>query len=214
MTIADGYARIGGLPCFDFANTVGPRIARSDTAVHDYLAEFTDLLTWSEHAGTVSGNRARLLQRRSQQHPDAASRAIDRARSLREAIFAVFAAIARGDDPPSHQLADLQAAYTEAMARAELVPTDAGLDWTWAHDRELECLLWPVVRSAVEAVTGADFSRIKQCAGHDGSCGWLFYDTSKNGLRRWCSMQACGTWEKTRGQTHRRPRGRSVQESR
>jgi predicted RNA-binding Zn ribbon-like protein len=30
-------------------------------------------------------------------------------------------------------------------------------------------------------------------------CGWLFMDDSKNGSRRWCSMQSCGN----RAKAHR-----------
>ncbi|MBW8732827.1 MAG: CGNR zinc finger domain-containing protein [Asticcacaulis sp.] len=36
---------------------------------------------------------------------------------------------------------------------------------------------------------------LKLCANHT-SCGWLFADTSKNGRRRWCAMQTCGTISK------------------
>jgi hypothetical protein len=34
------------------------------------------------------------------------------------------------------------------------------------------------------------------------SCGWLFYDDSKGGQRRWCAMEACGTIEKMRRYRH------------
>ena len=45
--------------------------------------------------------------------------------------------------------------------------------------------LWPVARS------------VKECPGA-GDCGWLFYDTSRNGARRWCSMEGCGSGVKMR----------------
>jgi predicted RNA-binding Zn ribbon-like protein len=31
--------------------------------------------------------------------------------------------------------------------------------------------------------------RVKECP----NCGWLFLDTTKNGKRRWCSMEDCGS---------------------
>jgi predicted RNA-binding Zn ribbon-like protein len=31
-------------------------------------------------------------------------------------------------------------------------------------------------------------------------CGWLFYDGSENGSRRWCSMESCGNLVKMRRQ--------------
>ncbi|MCB9297188.1 MAG: CGNR zinc finger domain-containing protein [Lewinellaceae bacterium] len=41
--------------------------------------------------------------------------------------------------------------------------------------------------------------RIRACP----SCGWLFLDTSKNGRRRWCNMQACGSQAKARRWYHK-----------
>lgn len=35
-----------------------------------------------------------------------------------------------------------------------------------------------------------ELGRIKMCPGTD--CGWLFIDESRNGRRRWCSMETCG----------------------
>jgi predicted RNA-binding Zn ribbon-like protein len=189
---------IGGLICLDFANTVGPRRSRPGQASVDHLAGPADLIAWCERAGTIGANRARLLLRRAERHPAEAAATLNRAVALREAIHAVFAAIADGEDPPAEALAGLQHAYAEAMAHAELVPTPEGLDWSWAASTDLDSLCRPIARSAVETALTADFGRIRKCPGHEGSCGWLFYDTSKNGSRRWCSMRACGSWEKTR----------------
>jgi predicted RNA-binding Zn ribbon-like protein len=189
---------IAGLICLDFANTVGPRRSRPDQPSVDHLGEPADLVDWSERAGTIGGNRARLLRRRTERNPGEAAETLARAVALREAVHAVFAAIADGEDPPADALAAVQRAYAEAMSHAELVPTAEGLGWSWASNADLGCLLRPIARSAAEAALTADFGRIRRCPGHEGSCGWLFYDTSKNGLRRWCSMRACGSWEKNR----------------
>ncbi|WP_410650393.1 CGNR zinc finger domain-containing protein [Amycolatopsis sp. cmx-4-54] len=196
---------IGGLACLDFANTVGPRRARADKDPHDYLADFTSLVEWSANTGTIGTNRAGLLRKRVDRDPDAARDTLSRAKELRQSIYVVFAAIAQGDEPPGSALEHLQQEFTEAMRRASLVSTPAGLNWSWSPRGELDCVLWPIAQSAVEAAINADFSRIKECLGHNGSCGWLFYDTSKNGARRWCSMSACGTWAKT---SRRRSSGR------
>lgn len=49
--------------------------------------------------------------------------------------------------------------------------------------------------SAVSAAEGS-WQRLKMCAASD--CRWVFHDTSRNGLGRWCSMRICGNREKTR----------------
>ncbi|WET81025.1 ABATE domain-containing protein [Amycolatopsis sp. QT-25] len=195
--MSEPLEHIGGLLCLDFANTVGPRRDRADKNSHDHLADFPSLVDWSTDAGTIGANRAELLRKRGQRDPEAARTTLSRAKELREAIYAVFVAIAQGDEPPGPALTHLQQAYAEAMRRAGLVSTPNGLNWNWSPKGELDCVLWPIAHSAVETAINADFSRIKECLGHDGSCGWLFHDTSKNGARRWCSMSACGTWEKT-----------------
>ncbi|HEY8980107.1 MAG TPA: CGNR zinc finger domain-containing protein [Streptomyces sp.] len=45
------------------------------------------------------------------------------------------------------------------------------------------------------ALTGRT-DRLKRCAEH--TCGWVFWDSSKNHSRRWCSMRVCGNRTKAR----------------
>lgn len=45
------------------------------------------------------------------------------------------------------------------------------------------------------AVTG-EAARLKRCAEH--ACAWVFWDSSKNRSRRWCSMRVCGNRTKAR----------------
>ena len=59
--------------------------------------------------------------------------------------------------------------------------------------------------AATAALAEADGSwqRLKICAAPD--CRWVFYDTSRSGAGRWCSMRVCGNRDKTRAyrQRHR-----------
>ncbi|MEU8310727.1 CGNR zinc finger domain-containing protein [Actinomadura sp. NPDC048955] len=53
-----------------------------------------------------------------------------------------------------------------------------------------------------------EWSRVRRCPAHD--CAWVFWDTSKNASRRWCSMRVCGNRAKVRAFTERqgtRPAG-------
>jgi predicted RNA-binding Zn ribbon-like protein len=54
-----------------------------------------------------------------------------------------------------------------------------------------------IALSALDVLKTAQLRRLKRCASPD-SCGWLFYDDSKGGQRRWCAMQTCGTLDKMR----------------
>jgi predicted RNA-binding Zn ribbon-like protein len=46
------------------------------------------------------------------------------------------------------------------------------------------------------------WGRLKSCA--NATCGWAFYDRSKNRSGRWCSMEVCGNRTKTRAYRRRR----------
>ncbi|WP_031524150.1 CGNR zinc finger domain-containing protein [Streptomyces sp. NRRL F-5123] len=52
-----------------------------------------------------------------------------------------------------------------------------------------------------ELVTTGDATRLKRCAEH--TCGWVFWDVSKNHSRRWCSMKVCGNRSKARSYASR-----------
>ena len=60
----------------------------------------------------------------------------------------------------------------------------------------LESPLWPLVWHACALLTSPDLSQLRVCAGEN--CGWMYTDRSRNGLRRWCRMETCGTREKNR----------------
>jgi predicted RNA-binding Zn ribbon-like protein len=56
----------------------------------------------------------------------------------------------------------------------------------------LDAIVETVARSAARG----EWQRIKLCAAPD--CHWAFYDTSRSGRGRWCSMEVCGNRHKTR----------------
>ena len=69
----------------------------------------------------------------------------------------------------------------------DFVPVDAA-----GADPALSVLL----ASAAEAMIDGGWERLKACPGRD--CGWVFFDQSRNGSARWCSMKVCGDREKSR----------------
>ena len=56
----------------------------------------------------------------------------------------------------------------------------------------LDAIVETVARSAARD----EWHRVKLCAAPD--CHWAFYDTSRSGRGRWCSMEVCGNRHKTR----------------
>jgi len=194
-TGVDGLRLLGGDASLDFANTVDPR---HGAAPHEYLGTYDDLVSWGEQAGVLSADEAQRLRAVSAAQPADAQTIYARGIALRERIYRVFAAIARNKLPDTADLLALSRASTEALSHARIVATADGFAWRWEDEADaLDRMLWPVVRGAADLLTSGNLQRIRECPGSDG-CGWLFLDTSKNGSRRWCSMDSCGSRVKMR----------------
>ena len=58
-----------------------------------------------------------------------------------------------------------------------------------------------IVAVVAAARTGGVWERLKAC--RQETCGWLFYDGSRNRSSSWCSMQVCGGREKARAYRRR-----------
>jgi predicted RNA-binding Zn ribbon-like protein len=184
----------GGLLCLDFANTVDDR-----TQIHpqELLGSFRDLVSWSQQAQVLTEQEAQRLLEKAEQHPSEATRVLKQAVEVREAIFRIFKAVAEDESPEGSELVTLGALVAEAQKHAQLIPGTNGFRWEWAcKPDELDCMLWPIVRSAADFLTSDDLDMVRVCA--SDSCNWLFIDTSKNHSRRWCNMKSCGNREKAR----------------
>lgn len=199
---------LGDRLCLDFANSIED--PGTDDA-HDFLRSYPDLVAWGQHAGILTASRSEDLLRTASLLPDDAAATLDRALDLREAIDRLFHAIARGESPCSSDLEMVQQSYRDALSHAALVGEEDHFAWAWTDSTsELDAILWPVARSAVELLTQGELRRVKECPGPEG-CSWLFYDQSKNASRRWCSMEGCGTLVKMRRyHARRRQAGREA----
>jgi predicted RNA-binding Zn ribbon-like protein len=180
----------GGRLCLDFANTVEPRHGEGQ---REHLQDYSNLVRWAVHAGSLEESCAEGLLRVAGEHSAEAEAAFGRAVELREAIYRAFEALAHGEVPGSSDLEALSEAYAEAMSHSRIARTNGSFALTWAEEEyELDRPLWPVARSAVDLLVSADPKRLKECPVEEG-CGWLFYDESKNNSRKWCSMAGCGS---------------------
>lgn len=186
---------VGGDASLDLVNTVdwteaGPR--------RDRLSDYAQLTRWAEGAGVLGEAVARRLRRMAKSDPEAADSALQRARRARVVLRDLYIGLARGD-------ADERGgdAFAELLERAldrlrlERRGGSARHEWHFpAAASTLDGFLDPVVWSAAQLLASDEAESIRVCAGPD--CGWVFVDRSRNGLRRWCEMETCGTQAKTR----------------
>jgi predicted RNA-binding Zn ribbon-like protein len=155
---------------------------------------------WARHAGALDEAQASRLLAAAASRREAAEASFATAIELREATYRTFAAVATGADPSRGDLDVLQGAYAEAMRHVRLRPAGDRLTREWEDD-QLDRAWWPMARAAVELATAGPLDRVKQCP---PGCAFLFFDASRNRIRRWCSMDECGGHEKARRQTARR----------
>ena len=208
MTMAadERFGRIvGGRLCLDFVNTVRGRVRRTlprrardyaDVIVGERLTSYDALVNWSVMVGVLTERDGAGLKREASSKPAEAHAVLARAITLREAIYRLFKATMKGWTPQADDVSTLAGEVQEARAHERLTASPR-FHWEWDPRRDaLDRLLWPVVRSAEELLTGPEVARVGQCPG-DG-CGWLFLDTSRSRRRQWCHMGDCGTLAKVR----------------
>jgi predicted RNA-binding Zn ribbon-like protein len=184
---------IGGALCLDMANTLN---GHGKPGGHEYLKDYRDLAVWCRRAGILTDRDAERLIAEAARRPAQAAAAFERAIALRETIYRIFSAIARGAPPGPADLAALNEARSEALAHSHIVPTAGGFAVDWRAKTALDWVLWPIALSAAELLTSANRDHVRACAGQ--GCDWLFLDTSRNHKRRWCSMDECGNRSKAR----------------
>lgn len=118
-------------------------------------------------------------------------REVKDARKLREAVHELLAA---ARTPAG--VSACPAAAREQINRAAGLPLptprlDAPADHVhWHAEDPVSATLALISRDAIDLAISAAIARVHECA--DPTCRVLFFDSSRPGTRRWCSMDTCG----------------------
>lgn len=187
----------------DFANT---RYWRGREMPTETFHAIDDVLAWCESTGGVPAEMVQAYRAAHLHDENDARTALGVALELREALYQLYGANARGTEPSAQHLATLLQFLHCAAPRDKLVRIEGGYRWALDARRcELEDVLSPVLWSASNLLGGAGLEKVKQCANEE--CRWLFLDDSKSGNRRWCSMSSCGNRAKARRHYHKHSTG-------
>lgn len=191
---------VAGVLCLDFVNTLEPRVVTDDgTIPRNYLTSYHELIAWGQHTEILSVSQGQKLLKEAPHHPEQIQDALEQAMMLRETIYRIFFAISQHHDVSPDALETLKNIYAQAVHHAHLGPMEESFGLSWGDDsKDLLSPLWPIAASAMELLLRGEQQRMKECPTTEGGCGWLFYDTSKNNSRRWCSMRTCGMQSKDR----------------
>lgn len=115
------------------------------------------------------------------------------ARRLREAIYRLVTARIRGDQLPAREVSLVNAAARHPARAPRLSPLG---ELHWEDGEPVTAALSDVARDAIELIAGPQSGRLRECAAPD--CAFLFVDTSRSAVRRWCAAERCGNREHVR----------------
>ncbi|MGV8920137.1 MAG: CGNR zinc finger domain-containing protein [Pseudomonas sp.] len=192
---------VGGVAVLDFLNSCnGRRPGTSLNEVTENLLSLEDIVYWFHHAQVINADElahylALLPTSLSEQ-----SHGYEQLISFRELLYQLFYPIAEGRRMTAASLQFLNNALEVTAHCRQLESAGFYAVWTWHRSDSLEEMAASMIgRLAVQAsalLTSPDMTRLKICS--TLACDWLFLDTSKNGRRRWCQMNICGSREKAK----------------
>jgi predicted RNA-binding Zn ribbon-like protein len=182
----------GGHPALDLVNTLDER--PSDAPV-EMLSNFDDLVQFAELSRLIEPALAEQLRMLT---GPACSRAVRRAREVREHLFAVLKARHAGGPVAQSSLDAIAVEVSRAHSARTFAPTErrGAIVHRWLSPRSPEIIVHACALAVEDLLVAADHSRIRKCGAED--CDVFFIDTSKAHRRQWCSMQNCGNREKQR----------------
>jgi len=175
------FLLIGADPAIDLANTLvpppGPDI--------EFLQSWQDVIDWLKETGLSSGQNLEVSE------PDAPA-ALETVQNLRHAWKTTLEQIMAGHGVQPQFIKQLNRilcldTFSETLGvEGEIVLRRSR---SLLAGRQLALAI--LARSLAEFLITADFKYLRRCANTD-SCVLVFYDTTKNHRRQWCSNSMCG----------------------
>ena len=180
----------GGSVCLDFINTINDRFV-SDPL--DYLGNAQDLVEWAYRQKLVN-NRYKKLFAYAEKHPQIAAEFLKKAKNIRNLLYDLFLYVSHATEIKKEHLSEFNKILPEYFSKLKLEMKEGISTESWNYKLDdLNIILAYILKDAYTLLLEAKLERIGECP----ECGWLFIDKTKNGSRRWCNMQNCGSRAKS-----------------
>jgi predicted RNA-binding Zn ribbon-like protein len=178
---------VSNLMCLDFVNTEpvlqGERV--------DLLGGFADLVGWLREAGVLTDEAARGAARRWGRSTDGDG-VFRQAIALRAALRAGVERLVAGKPVEERTVAAINRVLASRPAYTRLAREGKGYATRLEPlSEEPVHLVVPVAESAAWLLAHGERALVRRCEGQE--CVLVFYDSTKNRSRRWCSMEGCGS---------------------
>jgi predicted RNA-binding Zn ribbon-like protein len=180
----DGFLFVGNKPILDFLNTK-PVLADGPT---ELLPDVRALERWLIASGTVTSAKAKATVRSWRNSTEAAA-FLEQLIAFREKLREAVLRIESGSTPTDAFLTGVNSLLLRYPLPALLHKRDGKVIRETTFELRKPNDLWaPIVDATADLLAETESSRIRKCE----SCVVHFFDTSKKGSRRWCSMNICG----------------------
>lgn len=192
------FVFVGERLWLDFINTDDVRRG----ARVDVLRDFEQLIRWLEATSVLDGERAGGIRRRAMQQPAGATASLADARRIRASLRALAERGAQVTDVRVNALGEINRVLGRSAGTRRVEAREDGSfvrSFVPVGDA-FAGLMIPVVESAADALVTGELVRVRRCA--DARCLHVFFDSTKNGRRRWCDMSTCGN--RAKAARHRR----------
>jgi predicted RNA-binding Zn ribbon-like protein len=180
----DGFLFVGNQLALDFLNT---KLALPE-GPQELLPDADALVRWLAASGVIGSQKQKSLARKWSGAPEADA-FLKELLAFRERLRAEVVRREKGlpvSNAFATQVNSLLEQYPSVVAlrrngeklERQIVFEPAAPDDVWA----------PIAMAVAELLSDVPAGRVRQCK----SCIVHYYDTSKKGSRRWCSMNICG----------------------
>lgn len=180
------YSFVGERLWLDFVNS------ELSTRSTDALYDFESLVQWLEAAVLLDAERANGIRRRAIQQPAGAAASLIDARRVRASLRTLAERGVTSERVRLDALGEINRVLGRSAGtrRVDLRPDGSFARSFVPVGDAFAGLVIPVVESAADALIAGELARVRRCA--DSRCARVFFDTTKNGRRRWCDMSTCG----------------------
>ena len=180
-----GFLFVANRPILDFLNTK-PVLADGPT---ELLPDVRALERWLIASGMMTLSRTKAIVR-GWRHSTEAVAFLEQLIAFRERLREAVVRIDNGSSPTDAFLAEVNSLLLQHPRHTSLHKRDGKvIRETLFEPREPSDLWAPIIDATADLLAETESSsRIRKCE----SCVVHFFDMSKKGSRRWCSMNICG----------------------
>jgi predicted RNA-binding Zn ribbon-like protein len=180
----DGFLFVANRPILDFLNTK-PVLAEGPK---ELLPDFHALERWLIAAGIVDSASTKRLLRDWRDRPEA-EKFLKELIGFRERLRDAVVRMESGLLPSDEFVREVNAGLLQHPPATKLRKREGRMVRELHFDPQRpKDLLAPIVDGAADLLGEPEMHRLRKCE----SCVVHFFDTSKKGSRRWCSMNICG----------------------